>query len=340
MLLDLLDNETLAKLFGYLSIFCWIIVFTPQFYENYVGKNTEGVSVTFLLLWIFGDILNLLGAVLEKLLFTMLLLAMYYLLADCLIMGQVIYYRRFYSKRSYENEETVYNSRKSSSNPTPSSSTIIPSKSNSYSTFNNNTSNSKIGGSNNIGSSISSSNSSSSSSSSYTSNSTISNNEFSALLKKNNRLDNEVSSNTRRVIRLFFVCSILMWVGLLAGSALFFFGPNQKEVDLNQWHLLPQLLGWGSAILYCSSRIPQIMQNFRNESVEGLSLCMFIFSVIGNVTYCMSIMLDSMEPTYLLINYPWLLGSGGTLFFDFTIFFQFYMYRHSPKNNFNNISPT
>lgn len=72
---------------------------------------------------------------------------------------------------------------------------------------------------------------------------------------------------------------------LLAGSAYFFFHPGQK-IDIDQLKLIPQLFGWGSAILYCCSRIPQIMQNFRNESVEGLSLVMFIFSVVGNLTYC------------------------------------------------------
>lgn len=42
-----------------------------QFYENYKYKNTDGVSITFLTLWIFGDILNLFGVILEHLLFTM-----------------------------------------------------------------------------------------------------------------------------------------------------------------------------------------------------------------------------------------------------------------------------
>lgn len=91
--------------------------------------------------------------------------------------------------------------------------------------------------------------------------------------------------NTRFIVRLFFVSSVILWVGLLGGSAVFFFGSGRK-IDMDQLHLLPQLLGWGSAILYCASRIPQIMQNFRNESVEGLSLVMFIFSVVGNLTYC------------------------------------------------------
>ncbi|KAI8071145.1 PQ loop repeat-domain-containing protein, partial [Gilbertella persicaria] len=242
-------SEAIASFFGYLSIFCWIVVFTPQFKENYTRKNTDGVSITFLSLWILGDILNLLGIILENLLFTMLLLALYYLLADCLLMTQVFYYRTMYPKQPVE--EVV---------------------------------------------------------------ATGSDHERTPLLHKT------PNKQTRYIVRIFFVSSLLLWISLLAGSGLFFFWPREgHHIDLSQWHLVPQLLGWGSAILYCSSRIPQIMQNFKNESVEGLSLSMFIFSVVGNLTYCVSIVLDSTDPTYLLINYPWLLGSGGTLFFDFTV---------------------
>lgn len=42
-----------------------------------------------------------------------------------------------------------------------------------------------------------------------------------------------------------------------------------------------------------------------------------------------SIFLNSLEIDYLIKNMPWWLGSGGTLVFDFTIFFQFYIYRHN-----------
>lgn len=293
----MLDHELFARLFGYFSIGCWIVVFTPQFYENYKYKNTDGVSITFLTLWIFGDILNLFGVILEHLLFTMLLLALYYLFADCLLMGQVFYYRRGKDEKhieevvvatQYDGTETIRTTVSSSSSMErggqrnavdESTSLLLPTTSTSSLTV------------------------------------------TSATKKKNN-------PNTRFIVRLFFVSSVILWVGLLGGSAVFFFGSGRK-IDMDQLHLVPQLLGWGSAILYCASRIPQIMQNFRNESVEGLSLVMFIFSVVGNITYCVSIILESTDPTYLLINYPWLLGSGGTLFFDFTIFFQFYMYRKS-----------
>ncbi|KAI8074109.1 PQ loop repeat-domain-containing protein [Gongronella butleri] len=272
------EQQFLSQAFGYLSIVCWLIVFTPQLYENYTRKNTDGVSARFLWLWIFGDIFNLVGAILEHLLVTMLLLAVYYLFADGVLMSQVGYYRyvypRLYGTESIDStadDETVYDTQASSDS------------------------------------------------------------ERQPLLANANAYQKPTTSEyTRRITRWFIISSVLLWVFLLGISALYFFWPGAKnKVDLSQWHLLSQTLGWASAILYCTSRIPQIMQNFRTESVEGLSIFMFVFSVVGNVTYCLSVLCKSMDRTFLLINYPWLLGSGGTLFFDFTIFFQFYMYRHS-----------
>ncbi|KAI8888922.1 PQ-loop-domain-containing protein [Backusella circina FSU 941] len=284
-MLDIYNKENFAAFLGYFSIVCWIVVFTPQIRENYIRKNTDGISVSFLTFWILGDITNLFGVILDNLLFTMLLLALYYLLADCVLMGQVLYYRSFYKPNRDEvvvfvdpearHPLSTTQSFNSDSSPSEHSSLLSHVKSN------------------------------------YSSTTVIS----------------LTSSRTKKTIRVFFILSILMWVGLLFGSAYYFFWSGHK-IDVEQLHLVPQIMGWLSAILYCTSRIPQIMQNFRNESVDGLSLTMFVFSVVGNITYCLSILFVSLDPTFLLINYPWLLGSGGTLFFDFTIFFQFYMYRN------------
>lgn len=166
-------------------------------------------------------------------------MALYYLFADCILMGQVLYYRTWYQRDSIE--EVV------ASGCDHSTSDLVTHKQPSPSN----------------------------------------DDESSPLLRTRSHYSiSKQNHNTRTIIRLFFISSILLWVGLLVGSALFFFWPGQSKVDMSQWHLIPQLLGWGSAILYCVSRIPQIMQNFRNESVEGLSLTMFIFSVVGNLTYC------------------------------------------------------
>ncbi|KAF9353083.1 hypothetical protein BGX34_011809, partial [Mortierella sp. NVP85] len=98
-------------------------------------------------------------------------------------------------------------------------------------------------------------------------------------------------------------------------------------------HWIPMLMGWGSAMLYLGSRIPQIYKNWRLKSCEGLSVMMFVFSVFGNVFYVASIFIYSLEINYLIKNMPWWIGSGGTLLFDFTIFFQFYIYRSNAPLN-------
>jgi uncharacterized protein with PQ loop repeat len=165
-----------------------------------------------------------------------LLLALYYLFADCLLMSQVFYYRTYYPTKHHRKEEVVVSA---SPDDYYSISHEIPNESTSL--LHRTTSTSSL------------------------------------------TISSQKNPKTRMIVRLFFVSSILLWLGLLGGSALFFYF---KTVDMSQWHLSSQLLGWGSAILYCSSRIPQIMQNFRNESVEGLSLIMFVFSVVGNITYC------------------------------------------------------
>ncbi|ORZ14737.1 PQ loop repeat-domain-containing protein [Absidia repens] len=320
------SHEQWAELFGYASIACWIVVFTPQLYENYSRKNTDGVSIPFLLLWIFGDIFNLLGAVLENLMLTVLLLAFYYLFADCLLMGQVLYYRYIFGTRTRNlfGQSTCSSSSSSSNN-------------------NNNRNKSKINTNDETIVDTMDTTATANLASPLSPRQQVdSNDETSPLLTRTSSndsgsdtvLSHSQSEHTRWIVRLFFILSVLLWLVLLLGSALYFFWPWTKDkVDLSQWHLLSQSLGWLSALLYCCSRIPQIMQNFRNESVEGLSLTMFVFSVVGNLTYCVSIFMKSMDRTYLLINFPWLLGSGGTLFFDFTIFFQFYTYQQHRKSN-------
>ena len=51
-------------------------------YENFKRKSLEGLSLTFIVLWLAGDVFNVLGAVLQGVLPTMIILAVYYTLAD------------------------------------------------------------------------------------------------------------------------------------------------------------------------------------------------------------------------------------------------------------------
>jgi hypothetical protein len=86
-----------------------------------------------------------------------------------------------------------------------------------------------------------------------------------------------------------------------------------------------QLLGWLSALLYLSSRVPQILKN-RHTKCAGLSLALFIFAVGGNVTYVLSILLKDTSVPYLVENMSWIVGSVGTIFLDGIVFYQFIRY--------------
>jgi hypothetical protein len=90
---------------------------------------------------------------------------------------------------------------------------------------------------------------------------------------------------------------------------------------------LGNILAWASASIYLLSRIPQIVKNMKRGSVEGLSPIMFFCAVMGNATYATSMFVKGGD---LIGSLPFLVGSLGTLGFDFTILCQFVYY--SGKN--------
>jgi solute carrier family 66 (lysosomal lysine-arginine transporter), member 1 len=114
-----------------------------------------------------------------------------------------------------------------------------------------------------------------------------------------------------------------------------------------------QIFGYICAALYLGSRVPQILLNRRRQSTEGLNALFFLFACLGNLTFVLSIF--AFEPIcskhshghwhershckpgeaaniygkYILVNLSWLIGSAGTLVLDFAVFTQFFMYRNN-----------
>lgn len=87
-----------------------------------------------------------------------------------------------------------------------------------------------------------------------------------------------------------------------------------------------QLTGWTSALLYLGARIPQISKNFETRC-EGLSPALFLFAILGNLAYVLSICTKSMAMDYLITNASWLAGSGLTIFLDIIVLGQMFYYR-------------
>lgn len=72
-----------------------IFVFTPQIVENFRRRSAEGLSIVFIVIWLLGDFFNIIGALLQGVLPTMIILAVYYTVADIVLLIQCFYYRGF-----------------------------------------------------------------------------------------------------------------------------------------------------------------------------------------------------------------------------------------------------
>lgn len=85
-------HSVISGVAGSISLACWIIVFTPQLWENYSRKSAEGLSLAFVVIWLLGDLFNVVGALLQHVLPTMIVLALYYTAADIVLLWQCLVY--------------------------------------------------------------------------------------------------------------------------------------------------------------------------------------------------------------------------------------------------------
>ncbi|KAG0199021.1 hypothetical protein BGX33_011935, partial [Mortierella sp. NVP41] len=128
--IDMPTHVMLSNIAGSLSILCWFIVFTPQFWINYKRQSGESLSLPFLYIWLAGDFLNVAGATMDNLLLTMRVLAWYYTIADILLIAQVYYYRRTSARSRFEfviASSTPHSNRPASSTSSSSSSSSLSS---------------------------------------------------------------------------------------------------------------------------------------------------------------------------------------------------------------------
>jgi len=119
-------------------------------------------------------------------------------------------------------------------------------------------------------------------------------------------------------------------------------GGSAGRDEVLVFDLWGQVFGWLCAALYLGSRLPQLLLNWRRKSTEGVSMLFFLFACLGNLTYVLSIFAydppcraaPECEPgeaeagywQYILVNLSWLAGSLGTLLLDLGIFVQFFIY--------------
>lgn len=92
-------------------------------------------------------------------------------------------------------------------------------------------------------------------------------------------------------------------------------------------------IGWVSSVLYIIGRFPQLYLNYRRKSTEGLSILMYIFTILGNTCYLLATITFSIESNYILTNMPWIVMIVVTVTMDFIVIFQSYYYKKKPVEN-------
>ena len=86
------------------------------------------------------------------------------------------------------------------------------------------------------------------------------------------------------------------------------------------------IFGWVSAIIYTSSRLPQLYKNIKTSQVGDINPLYIIFSFLGNFSYCLSIFVKSLDPQWCWEQTPWIIGAAGPCLCDILLMVQMCIY--------------
>lgn len=107
--------------------------------------------------------------------------------------------------------------------------------------------------------------------------------------------------------------------------------PNAPYPDHTGRGQMGVTLSWLGASFYVGARIPQLIKNYQRKSTDGLSPFLFATTLLGNITYNISIFtscnfLDTEDKMAFIFNeLPFIFGSAGTVAFDLIYFYQYYV---------------
>lgn len=343
---DYLVAALVSRIAGILSLAVWLFAQLPQILENYLNESVSGVSLAFLACWIGGDVTNFVGCILTGALPFQTCLATYYCFIDMIFTLQFWYYSRVYPRQKIHHNMlqspdmmrpvTCAGSIRSRSQ----SQGRTQGRSRSRSMSRQNRFDSSPNG---CGKSLRSRSALSTRSSNSALN--VQDGIFRRLLagsvlsssfkgakayplgfEQVSKSDNDSAFIDKAMT---FFQMLIVPIKLIA----------KASSTTHDGAIIGTICGWCSTCLYVSSRSPQIWKNYCSKSTQGISPYLFLFAMLGNSLYTISILAD----LYLLSKYeqylgdtdfhtvfqsqlPFLVGSSGTVIFDFVLLIQFYIY--------------
>lgn len=319
-----INVETLPDIFGSISVACWVFVFTPQIYKNWKRSSTDGLATNFLVIWTAGDVCNVVGAIFQNVLPTMIILAMYYILADIALLYQVY----IYGGNTSEDSKTDPTDERQPLLDTPAAIAIRTRRNSSLISI--------------IRQHFQHPEHSSPAT-------PLIDERLEYVPERPRTMLQELWFNTYMVLLVIFAGLSGWYISALVGNRRHEHHRYDKNSDPDSTGLefdpVGQFFGYLCAVLYLGSRFPQILTNYRRQSTEALSLLFIMYACLGNITYDMSIFTFSPQAhcfdgpnecekgeagaiyrRYLAINASWIVGSLGALLLDLIVFFQFYLY--------------
>ncbi|KAG2405474.1 uncharacterized protein HKW66_Vig0047290 [Vigna angularis] len=336
-------RESASFFLGLISVIVWVVAEIPQIITNYRTKSTEGLSLTFLVTWIIGDVFNLLGCLLEP--------ATLYTIITLALGLQTIYYGHIYPQLKYRRQlkhskhdqvesftktgqgekaadaEQSIKFENSNRNASPSSPIPLPAFPQRIGTGRElfyrsarylSKSHTPTAGSilaQRMGST--------------TSLDSIQEGLLGSTIATQSAPASRMKSTLCLVSTLTFLGAINLLQPLSTninhmgsnprqqfvihvGRKLFQVGDDQLlKTDVSGSSSIGTFLGWAMTFVYLSGRLPQICLNIRRGHVEGLNPLMFMFAVLGNSTYVASILVISLDWSKIKPNLPWLVDAGG-----------------------------
>ncbi|OAA61681.1 vacuolar membrane pq loop repeat protein [Niveomyces insectorum RCEF 264] len=359
-------NDALSGVFGSVSMAAWICLLLPQLIQNYKAQSAEGLSMAFLFVWLLGDATNLAGALWTNLAPTAIALAVYFCIADAVLILQCLYYNAKAARheRARQQRHRHRNRRRSSSSITAVETADGDAdggvSDGDVAVYHEDAEDAENADDDSENGPLLSQRRRRSTSSiglpgshrRHSLRRTESN--FDPLRRIVTGEDDAPDSspwlhNTLSLAAVWVVGALGYFASYRLGAweAADPVGGGGGGGDNNNnnggggdggvrlpattdvYTAVGLALGYFSAICYLCARIPQIVKNYREKSCDGLALLFFLLSLTGNITYGVSLVAYSQDGAYLLKALPWLVGSLGTIVEDVIIFVQFRIY--APK---------